>query len=1833
MSIIGGQNPIVQNGLVYILDFGNERSYVSGSSTVQSLVYSPVTASFVAPLPGAYSGLAAAYSVRKVVPGYTGPAVEIQSGSATLNIGFDSLGNLNTASIVSFAGSGDAFVKTWYDQSGNGRHATPTSVSRQPKIYSGSQGSVIVDSGKPGILFNAADSGLITNLTISKPFSIFTCFTQFGGGGLSRVLQSTTNNSLISAVRSGNTVYVGSDVRSSAYATSGQKVLGSLINNTTSSRYYFQGNDITTTTNNSDWGGFSIGAAGVFVSEQTNATIHEILVYRNNQSTNRLPIELNINNYYNAYPLTSSTPTIPDLSSNLLKPTTPTSLQTNRIFPNFSYNQGNSTLIFTAQTGESTTSIDGGDTSILLTTSSVAYTAGNTSSGRQFTTSGFNHIALRFFSGSVDCFINGVPAGPSTINTIGAVGQKSALTTTITSGSLGNLLVYNRQLTDNEIYAIYLQQARRYGLPEIPKPYTVDSSVYIYTQVAGITGSSTISALNTFVSGLKSTGLWDKMIAIYPFIGTNINASRLNLKDVSLNTTQVNYSGSWSTSLSGSYNNNTGSYGILSNITPTYSHPLINSQSIHLSYLSYDTPVSGGYLMGVEEIPGLPGDIAQPAAAYSVRKVRTAYTGSIMRVRRDFDDAVFDVGFDSSGNLNTGSLITNMTASGITTTLPGDYSGLAVAYSLRRVSSSYTGSVIEVTGDTHIISASIGFDPQGNLDTGSLLQFSGTGSNVAFDSYSGLKAAYSLRKVVPGYVGNAIEVQSGSVSQSIGFDGNGDLDTGSLLSFVGSGNGFVKTWYDQSGNNNHATTPSNTQQPQIVSAGTVLTVGGKPAMLFDGSDDRLTMPGLHGQSTLDQYFVASTSDTVYLYPSPTNGPFGFVATAGATTDTTIYIGYGFPSLYANGTLFTGSTRGDVYNFLTGSKLIIHQGANTNTWNVYGIGDFNGWDYSGYLQELIAFTSSQASNRLYIQNNINSYYGIYGVRPSNPPTTNVYVKSWYDQSGNGIHATQAITSSRPLIISSGSLVTSSFARLSVKFDGVDDYLDTATITVTSQSIFSVQQNITGKSVDVIFGANSANYFTNNIGGNTIINNGFNGDGDGFTGGYTNILSVLSYHRDGTGIISGSAFSNGVSLTGTTNLTTRVGSYADLGGFSPFTFQGFISEFLLYNNSKLSSRGLIEDNINGYYNIFTQSLASNSGYVQTWYDQSGDNRHATQSVAASQPLILSSGSIITQGGKPYLNFNNKLLTTTAPYTSGVRYTSFQAIKQLAGAVLGATTNTGGAFYAVSDTLGSSSFSGFSNVSYYKNGNLISGVLKSSLYNVLLNEDVILTSFMTNTSTANLTIGYPGYSNYNLREKIIYASDQSSSRQPIEYNINSYFNVYTPLPYNTGTNSLSLFSSPTLLAGAANASPTQLTTGGPEGLITVSRTGSGDYTLWKNRVPTKTNFTPSVPQSRSLYLNSANLSNALFSGSQNNVSYASVGAGLTDDDVYTYYELVDDLQTSLNRGVVDPTAFITTWDTRISGTGTVTGTSSIALPLFGTQAITASWGDGTVSLISQSLQNDRIHTYATPGVYTVSITGTGQGFRFNNGGDRAKLLDIGQWGSISGSTTGVFNGCFNLVGTAADSHVLQTTNLGTYFLGAFKFNGYINNWNISNVTSLYAILAGARLFNQPINTWDTSKVTDMSYVFEDAILFNQPIASWDTSNVITMFAMFNNYRGLPIAFNQPIGSWNVSKVQNMSYMFGTATAFNNSGSSDINNWRPISCSNFSNMFSSATAFNQPVGNWTIGTGSQIPATGINMSNMFNNADAFNQNIGAWNVKKLLICLVYSKTTVDLTTQDHQI
>lgn len=120
--------------------------------------------------------------------------------------------------------------------------------------------------------------------------------------------------------------------------------------------------------------------------------------------------------------------------------------------------------------------------------------------------------------------------------------------------------------------------------------------------------------------------------------------------------------------------------------------------------------------------------------------------------------------------------------------------------------------------------------------------------------------AYSLRLVVPGYAGSAVKVRrsSDSTTQDIGFV-SGALDTASLLTFCGVGDGFIDTWYDQSGNTRNLTQATTTAQPKLVAAGVVVTSSGKPAVTFDGVTNCLfsTAPNLYAAGTASMCAVLS----------------------------------------------------------------------------------------------------------------------------------------------------------------------------------------------------------------------------------------------------------------------------------------------------------------------------------------------------------------------------------------------------------------------------------------------------------------------------------------------------------------------------------------------------------------------------------------------------------------------------------------------------------------------------------------------------------------------------------------------------------------------------------------------------------------------------------------------------------------------------------------------------------------------------------------------------------------------------------------------------------------
>ncbi|MGB0524502.1 MAG: BspA family leucine-rich repeat surface protein [Flammeovirgaceae bacterium] len=281
----------------------------------------------------------------------------------------------------------------------------------------------------------------------------------------------------------------------------------------------------------------------------------------------------------------------------------------------------------------------------------------------------------------------------------------------------------------------------------------------------------------------------------------------------------------------------------------------------------------------------------------------------------------------------------------------------------------------------------------------------------------------------------------------------------------------------------------------------------------------------------------------------------------------------------------------------------------------------------------------------------------------------------------------------------------------------------------------------------------------------------------------------------------------------------------------------------------------------------------------------------------------------------------------------------------------------------------------------------------------------------------------------------------------------------------------------------------------------------------------------------------------------------------------------------------AFITTWETT-----TTNETITIPTNISYTYAYTVNWGDGTVE---NGFTGDATHTYATAGTYTVEILGDFPAISFNNGGDKAKILTIEQWGITAWrSMSQAFYGCANLTSNATDQP------------------------DLSNVTDIGAMFQGASSFNSPINHWDVSNIQTMSSMFHDATNFHQDLDQWNTSNLRAMEWMFANATN----FNGNIATWDVSKVKDFSYVFHQASSFNG----DLSNWNVSSGNNMESMFRNADVFNSDVTAWNV-------ANVTTMRSMFRGADRFNQNLGNWDVQNVsLMSHMLNSTALSIANYD---
>jgi len=289
-----------------------------------------------------------------------------------------------------------------------------------------------------------------------------------------------------------------------------------------------------------------------------------------------------------------------------------------------------------------------------------------------------------------------------------------------------------------------------------------------------------------------------------------------------------------------------------------------------------------------------------------------------------------------------------------------------------------------------------------------------SGATPVLDTYTGAQMAFGLRKLRTAYSGSAIRVRrsSDAAELDIGFVGD-DLDTSALTTFVGAGDGFITKWYDQSGNTKDATPHPSVlaYYPKIVSSGTLQTRNSKPAIIFDGTDDYLTILSVTGNlanaAAFCAYAVAQTSVTtavgMNIFYSGTNDAGSSTRfNLGRSTTNANRLRSAYRRLDADAQTALEATvdhpttlmqLAAVHDFVDGASTIYQNGtsvfsgtaATGNSSNTSppftAIGCYQGIDptrssfWNGAISEVIIYPTDTSANAVNIGNNQKTYFGI------------------------------------------------------------------------------------------------------------------------------------------------------------------------------------------------------------------------------------------------------------------------------------------------------------------------------------------------------------------------------------------------------------------------------------------------------------------------------------------------------------------------------------------------------------------------------------------------------------------------------------------------------------------------------------------------------------------------------------------------------------------------------------------------------------------------------------------------------------------------------------------
>jgi len=463
---------------------------------------------------------------------------------------------------------------------------------------------------------------------------------------------------------------------------------------------------------------------------------------------------------------------------------------------------------------------------------------------------------------------------------------------------------------------------------------------------------------------------------------------------------------------------------------------------------------------------------------------------------------------------------------------------------------------------------------------------SGSVSQYILDLYGNSASAFSLRKLSQTYTGSAIRVRrsSDNAEQDIGFDSAGSLDETSLSSFVGSGNYFLYTqefdnayWSKQrtTATANQTTAPdgSNTADLIAETAGTnthLLQTISNTTLLESGSNYTLSVylkkgPGA-GAPNIMQLILDTTYFTSSLYVNYNINTGTVVNSAGVVTASIEPAANGFYrciltaqcTTYLAGSLvmpflaftnnnsalgrlpsYTGATNRDVY--VWGVQL--NEGSTAQTYasasaTQVGSGYVTTWyDQTGNTRNATNVTGSAPI--------IVNYGGI--KRSGTRPTI------FFNNSTGGNLLSTGYTVSQPntTIVVAQNKSTSTLAR--------QIFLGTSGVANNQRLQVQVATGFLG------IGTGGANNVVSTTVIGTILRSYFLTFNGASTQLYTNNTSVIGPTSAGNGALTSASIGSNLAATNT-------------------TLQGGISELIFYGSNQTSNQLGIENNVNSYYTIY-------------------------------------------------------------------------------------------------------------------------------------------------------------------------------------------------------------------------------------------------------------------------------------------------------------------------------------------------------------------------------------------------------------------------------------------------------------------------------------------------------------------------------------------------------------------------------------------------------------------------------------------------------------------------